>query len=551
MIRFWMALLLLSHTFADQSGHVLFLIHRGQLVEALTAYSENCKALGKHDFGLLQQIALDVLEQGIRSTEGETRLMALFGAGVSANEKALPLLQMGLLCREPQLQLVSLNFLARYQNDHCNAAINRALLTAHPLIRLEACFMLAQMRAPQCVGQAEALMAKFPPELTPIFPRLFAMIGDASSTRTLRKLLTHSDVKVRLEAILSVAQFKRDDLLPTLRTLASQHDVRQQEACAMALGILKDGSSKERLEKLTCSKNSHVQLAAHWALYQIGENAHKAFLLEAAKNQNPFAITLLADIPGSEETLFALCQQENGSLRMNSALSLLHRRDVRALPFLKEIWFPDARDVIFLEETSPGQAMKALKIVTSSTQKHEETPVMIELAIDTREKALIEAVELPQPVFLHIADMIFQRGYSDLHPILTRLLSNLESEEATALLKREQQRAGAPFIRMLATLALYQMDEEGPYGANLQKWLQKELVRDVVHFRPTIPFELRERDSQYELTPQQTTQIYIEALETLAQKQQDSGIDLLLWGLANGHERNRCLIAGLLLRATQ
>ena len=52
---------------------------------------------------------------------------------------------------------------------------------AHPLIRLEAAYIMAQKKAPRAYAYAESLMYRFEGLLTPLFAQFFAMIGTLGS----------------------------------------------------------------------------------------------------------------------------------------------------------------------------------------------------------------------------------------------------------------------------------------------------------------------------------------------------------------------------------
>ena len=242
-------------------SQILYLMHKGETNQALEHYQEFYQKDGDHDFELLHQLSLTLLKEGYQTKDPETQLLSIFGAGVSMNEKVFPILEDGLNSQYPQLQLISLKFLARQQHDEADEALKRAMRSPFPLIRLEAVHYLALKKDSTATGQVEALMAKLPDEIKPIFPQIFATIGDADAIRSLRRLLHDPSEKVRIEAILNAAEFGRDDLLPQIRIIASHLSPAQQEACAIALGKLKDTASIPKLEKLGKSK---IPLMSVW-----------------------------------------------------------------------------------------------------------------------------------------------------------------------------------------------------------------------------------------------------------------------------------------------
>lgn len=532
-------------------NRILFLMQSGHINSALNLYREYVAQTGHHDPDLLQHIGLALLEQGYRTREPEIQLLTLFGAGISLNEKALYILEEGLRSSQPELQLISLNFLARYNTDEANEALNRALTSNFLIIRLEGALQLAKRKAPSALGQTEALMSKVPSEIMFLFPQFYAMIGTPQATKTLRRLLAHSDEKVRVEAILNVAKFGRDDLLPTIRTLSTHHAIAQQEACAYALGVLKDEISVPKLEAMTRSACASVRLAAIQALYSLGRHEMRASLEAVAKTGDPFAVYILGEIPETNDLLYNLMQNPNLQTKINAAMALLNRKDVRCLPVIGELLIRDSRDLAIGKITTNGNALTAYKVIPSAQQNLHDNAVAIELSLGVREDALIQAMELPEKDFLQLAQMVFEKQQNDLIPVLVECLETLRTPDAIALLKREQQRAGAPLIRNYCNLALYRMKEEGPYAENLKVWVARQNQEELIRFRTWLPWDVREEDSTYELTPNETSKLLIESFETMALQQDESGITILLDTIQYGNEKNKYALTGLLMRASQ
>ena len=255
--------------------------------------------------------------------------------------------------------------------------------------------------------------------------------------------MAHPNEKVRIAAIFAVAKCERNDLLPQIRTLASHGEIAQQEGCAVALGLLGDESSLPRLEALSRSSISSVRLAACQALYRLGKLQMRASIEKEAKEGNLFAIAMLGEMPGSEESLAKLVQHPNLQVRVNSALSLLERRDPRSLNGLKDILISDSRDLCFEKATSHGLGLDAWRAIPSAHANLADDPVGFELSLALREEALCQAINLPEKSFLQIATLLFESHQNDLILTLTDLLTTLHTEEAKAILKKYSQKAGA------------------------------------------------------------------------------------------------------------
>lgn len=534
------------------TSHILYLMHTGETAKALQAYEEYRINTGTNDFDLIEQIGLIVLDQGHRIRDPEIQRLTLFGAGISMNEKALYILEDGMANGEPEQQIIALNFLSRYQNDRADHAIHRAMGSNSLLIRLETAFQLSKRKDPKAVSQTEALMAKVPEQLWPIFPQIYAVNGSPEAKKILRKLMTHKDETVRIATVLSIAEHNHDDFIPHIRRMMAHHGPAQQEACATALGVLRDEKSAPYLEQLTQSPNPNVKLAAFGALYRLGRH-EKAKDVEAIANTgNIFAIKLLGDMPGSEETLVKLMQNDNFQIKANAAVALLELSDRRCLNVIAQLLLRDSRDIAIGKTSSQGTSLTALKVIPSAQQNFEEDPVSLELSLHLREELLIKAVELPEAEFLALAHTIFDIQQNDLVPLLADVLENHPTPAVIELLKKHQQKVGAPLVRNYCNLALYRLKQPGPYANNLLEWVTQQRNIDMIRFRPVVPIDQRDKShTAFELTPQETSRLLVDAFQSFASSQDDKGIDVLISIIQTGNPKNKYALIGLLMRAIQ
>lgn len=541
-----------SSTTASYANHILFLMHTGDTAKALKAYQEYVKQNGSHDFELIERIGLILLDQGFRMRDPETSLLTMFGAGISLNEKALYILEEGLTSHQPELQLIALNFLSKYRNDHADVVIHKAMASNYLIVRLEAAFSMARRKDPKATAQTEALMAKVDEEMWSVFPQIYAANGDVQSIKILRKMLAHSDEEIRIEAILGVAENGRDDLLPVIRRLATHHEPAQQEACAAALGILRDETSLAKLQQLAKNSNETIKLAALKALYQLGRKEVQREIEILAKKGDLFAIALLGDMPGSEDVLAGLLKDDSSQVMANAAIALLELGDPRCLPLISEILVKDARDLAVIKVSSPGKSLSAWKIVPSSQQNFKDNPMALEVSLHAREALLMQSIDLPEKHLITLANAIFDKQQNDLVPTLVEVLENHPTPEVIALLKKQQQKAGAPLIRNYCNLALYKLKEAGPYADNLRAWVTQQQNIDLIRFRPLLPLNFKkEVETSFNLTPQETSRLLVEAFEAFVSTQDDKGIEMLISVIQNGNSKNKYALIGLLMRAIQ
>lgn len=533
------------------SHRILYLIQTGHLNDGLDLYKSYAKELGHHDQELLREISFLLLDQGARSNDPETQLMAIFGAGISLSEKALHILEAGVEHQLPQIQLVSLNFLSKYHNDLADELLKRGMIAQHPLIRLETVFLMAEKKLPTALAHAESLMYKFEKEVWPIFTEIYAMIGSNAAVKLMRKMLASTDSKIRLAMVHNAAEYGRDDLLPQIRTLAAQHDLALQEACAYALGELGDHSSIPRLKELAVSKSANVKLASLIALYKLGIKETANEIQAMASAGDLFAIAALGQIPNSEVTLLPQLLSKNIQIKINAAIALLELEDSRCIMGLEDLLVRDHRDLIFGKTSSIGRSLQAIKAIPSGTENLQDNPLLYELSLHLKEAIVEKAKDLPEKQFLDIADALLSLQENELVPILVELLEEKRSDKAIRILKKYQQMLGAPLIRNYCNLALYRLKEEGPHAEILQEWVGKKQNESLIKFRPFVPAELRKRsEGSYQLTPEETSRLLIETFETFVRMKDTKGIDVLIEAIQNGNSKNRYALAGLLIHAS-
>lgn len=550
--RIGVGLLFICQLTAADREHVAYLMQSKEIDAAVELYEEYKADLGRHDFEILQRMALIILEQGVRSSDHEIQLLSLFGASIAGLESSIDILEQGIRSINGETQMASIQFLARMQDDRCDELLTKAMASPFLMARMEAGFHLATRKHRKAAGHIEALMYRIPHEFWFYFPQFFALIGTSDAITILRQLMEDRFSMVRVEAILCAARYGRDDLLPKIRAHATHLGTDEQEAAAAALGILKDSKSIPQLQKLSCASRVNIQLAALRSLYNLGDSSALEKILPIAKSGNLFAIQLLGEMQGSEESLAELVRSDNIHIRINAAIALLKRRDVRSLPVIEEILLRDTRDLGFQPQASLGRSMTAWKVVPSLEHHQKSLPYdLCGISLNLREQLLIQCLELPQNDFLYIAHRIFDMRQYDLVPLLVSLLENHQSEETVKLLIQKAHQAGAPHIRAYCNLSLYRLNQPGPYEQAICNWISHAKKSEMIRFRPSIPFNMRPEDSPYELTPEESSRLLIEAYQTLSDRHDTRAIDMLLNAIKEGHPKNRYALAGLLIRAIQ
>lgn len=547
-----LSLLVISSAYAVEGNlHALYLMQQNRVEEALTRYREFSDGVGRHDFEVLQQMGLILLQKGIQNPDPQTFLMTLFGAGFSGSARALEILEKGLASADPQVQLFALHFISQFNEDMSNDLLNRAMSSDYLSTRMEAAFYLAQRKHPHAVGQIEGLMFRLPPQFKPYFPSLFALLGTNEATLSLKRLIEDSDPQVRVESILQVARLGRDDFLPLLRKRLTHSHIAELEATAFAMGAFKDNGSLPRLQKLTQSSTDSVRLAAGLALLQLGERSFVPQIKQMAQEGNLFAIASLGSISETEDILAELVHSKDLQVRLNAAVALLQHRDPRCTQALCEWLIGDARDLAFHPFVSVGRSIAAWKAVPSAELRAKDPTVDLSYSQVIRDHLLKEAIHLPAENFLSIARLIFAKQQNDLVPSLIALLENLQTESAIALLKEGTQKFSSPLIRDYCHLALYRLKQEGPYEEYINNWVMQQKHADLIQLRPPLPWKYRLDQTDYALTAEETSRLLIETFLSIASRRDEKSISFLLEAIQKGNPQNRYALMGLVMKATE
>lgn len=532
--------------------HILYLLRSKEFDKSIDLYQEYKKALGRHDFEILQQIAVILLEQGIRSSDYEEQLTSIFGLKIANISTSIDVLEAAIKSSQPQSQLAAIQLLSSMQDDRCEELLTRAMSSDFFATRIDAALQLSLRKSRTAVGQIESLMYKLPPFMRFFFPQFFALIGTNDAIAILKSLMNDGYHATRIEAILNAARFGRDDLLPLIRSRATHLNIAEQEACATAFGYLKDSKSLHLLNKLSQSPSTNVKLAALRSLHLLGNEHTRSEIELLAQQKNLFAVSLLGEIPGSEEILASLLDRKDIQLRFNATVSLLKRRDVRSCTALKEFLIRDSKDLGYQPNFSVGNSLLSWKVIPSALQHQKNSSFdLFTVTLNLKEHLLRECLELPETQFLDIASFLFEVKQNDLIPLLISLLENLNTQGAIHLLETKAQTAGAPLIRVYCNLALCRLKSKMYQESAILNWIAMKKETEMIRFRPLLPYSerIKELHNSYDFTPEENSRALIDCYQTFAMQHDNKGIDILLEGLKKGHPKNRPVLAGLLIQA--
>lgn len=527
---------------------IQFLASNGRTLQAIELYKEIKQKTNRHQTELLRELSFGILERGRTSKDPEILLMTLFGAGISLDESTAHIIAEAIESDIPELNLIALNFVSAFSNENAEMLLLKALRSNYLPIRLEAIYRLSLVRHPFALVQAEALFYKLEGEILGLFPDFFLMMDDPKASRIVKKLLMHSKSDVRIPTILGITKFHRDDFLPMIKAQVGQLDIAQAEASAFALGVFKDTDSLNKLKSMAKSSSENVKLSALRSIAMLGSDEAKKQIALIAMERNLFAIALLGDIPGSEDTLAKLTHDKDAGIKFNASMALLELKDPRCVKGISDILIKDSRDIAITKQSTIGKTLSYYKLKPSAEQNSSSEPLLGELSLKIKESILEKASLLKEKEFLQLAKTVFETRQNDLVPLLVTLLEGMETEGAINLLKEMTSALGAPLIRSYANLSLYRLGIEGPYFDNLKNWIQTQKNVPLIQLRPVLPINMRGEKSGFELAPEELSRLLVESFESFVKTQDERGIDILIDMIAHGNSKNRYALAGILLR---
>jgi HEAT repeat protein len=528
---------------SPESSQIIYLAHRGDVAAALQQYQLYQMERG-HDYGLVRAVAAAALKQAFDSSDNEMQSVALFGAALSGDRALLRLLGEALEDPAVERQMQAVSLLSGLDEEGAGRYLQKALASPLPQIRLEAIFGIARRGEDAAPHLVPLLEYGEPVQLAAC--ELLSSQDTPPGNALLRRLFVASKGRVRAAALFSCGLKRRDDFLPQIRQALTHIDGMEQEAACSALGLLNDTSSVASLQAIAKAKRDPaIHLAALGALYQLGDRTVRPQVEQLALQGNRFAISLLGRMEGSEPTLLTIASSADTTNRIIASLALLERRHTGCWPGLSELLLHDARDLLWLQERSPGFSLVTWKRVTSAEQTCATQPHLFHAADRWRFEALLEASQLPAATFLQIAQAILQTNQNELVLVTVRILERL-GDEGKPLLRRMSEQAGAPFVRTACHLALLRMGEEG-HQERLLLWL----AQNQHH-----PLQLRQllRPDTSELfrvtlTPDERSQLLLDISSALAAHPNAAAIHALLDMLAHAHPTVRVAVAACLLQS--
>jgi hypothetical protein len=230
--------------------------------------------------------------------------------------------------------LAAVQALSALNTSDADYILTQALRSDYPVIRLEAGWRIASKRAHDAFFHIDALSHKLPDLFLPYMPELFAIEGSQSSLHRLRQLLFDPNEEVIIETLGAIGRHNISSISDLLESM-EPHSPAVLEAQAFALRVCDSEAARTKLRKLATHTDSCVQIQAALSLIFLNETGYQSTIKELAKNGNLFAIAALGTCP--EPMADRDHQDMSRAAQLNTALSLLSQKDARSVPELKAL----------------------------------------------------------------------------------------------------------------------------------------------------------------------------------------------------------------------
>lgn len=540
-----------SATFPQEEGsRVLYLMHHQKCKEALLHYLTITETTKEHDFSLLQDAALAMLREGAKEEDGQVQLMCLLASSICREPSLHFVHKHALASKELQLQLSSISVLGQMVDESADELLFSALASPFLISRLEALFHLARRGHIAIFEKMQSLFAKCPPMVRPLFAQIATLIDTPQADRFIKQLLLDADVEVRIETLRQISEKRLDQFLPQVRGLAKQNHISQQEAALVALSNLGDSEAVTIFEGAKTSAHSEISLAALIGLYRLGHKEALIEIKERARGGELFAIGALGQLheKGARELLYTLATQGfSMDIRFNAFLSLVQLKDKAVFTLSEPFLFKNPSDLGFHTILSSGRSFKSYQLMPSATQNEKYYPGLSQTSHALRQALLVQLLEIDEEEFIHVAKRVINEQQKELIPVTVQLLENIHSEDVISFLEKHSFCSSSPLVRGFCTLALYRLDPTGENGKKLLEWVKNQKNFTMIQMKQK---ELKALSS-YSLTYEETSQLFLEALEAISMQKSFESIEILLHLIAHGNEKNRYALAGLLIKTAE
>jgi HEAT repeat protein len=536
-----------------EEQRINFLIGKKEYATAIDFYLKNIAEKNVHQPDLLRYLAKSIIENSIKSSDPKEQMLGLYGLMISGAHDTDYDYSALIESKDPYVQMLSIQYLSGWNEDIVETWLNKAMSSPFLPVRMQALGSLVQLKSKLALSHIESLYYRLPPYFRPIFAQFYAALGTPHSIKILKQMLSDPNPEMKIATMLSATEYRRDDLRDDIKKILSQPDPQVQESAIFAASHLQDLRCVELLQNFTHSTHTNLKLAAILGLLSFFDEKNKPQLFELAQEGNLFAIFSLGAVDGSEEVLVKLAKTQDYNIKLNTMAALLEKKHPLAKDLLIDFYRTHSPYDGIAPSFSVGKTQTSLKIFPAFSKQFEKSKEYSHyiqgMTYMIRSRFLIQALELQEADFLQIAETIFEQDIYDVIPTLVHLLENCHSEKALAMVKKMSQKVGSPRTRLYCLIALARMKDQNHiqlFFDFLSTHRKQELIQ--LQMFDTQDSGLKD-SSRFILSPDENSQLLLEAYETLVYLHDERSFGLILNTLSKSIKQNQPVLAGILLKA--
>ena len=544
----------LSFLFADfEDQRIHFLIAKKEYKQAIDFYLKEVEVKGVHNPEILKDLSKTIIEESIASADSREQMLGLYGLMMSNSNDIDYDFSRLISSKDPYVQMLTIQYLSRWSEDLIETWLNKAMSSPFLQVRLLALGELVQIKSKLALSHIESLYFRLPPVFRPIFANYYAALGTPHSLKILRQMLSDPDSEMKVATLLSICQFGRDDFKEDIRRILTQPDPQVQESAIFASSVLHDLKTVDQIKPFIQSNHSNLKLAALMGLTHFHDLSQNEKIFELALQGDLFAVFALGAIEGSDEILAKLSFHPDFNVRLNVLIGLMEKKHPLAKPLMLKFLSTHSLYDGLAPNFSLGKTQNCLKVFPAYVKQFEKSKEFAHyvrgMTQMIRQQLLIQSMELKESEFLEIAQFIFEHEILDLIPPLVHLLENYHSQETIDMLKKMAQKVGSPRTRLYCLIALARLKSHAFYDQFFE-WLKNQNHQSIIQLDA---FDTQEsnnkKGNRFFLTPDENSQLLIEAYETLVYLHDEKCFSILLNALVHAPKQNQPVLAGLILKA--
>jgi HEAT repeat protein len=227
-------------------------------------------ALGR----LADRAAVPSLVAALDDPEASVRREAAKSLGDLKDERSVPGLIKSLADRDANVRFYAAYALGEIKDPQAAEALVRALGDPQWNVRDQAAWALRELRQPQIAPRLVAALQSPQADFTAVM-WLLRQLGPEHALDAAVGLLTAPDVRTRLRALQTLAEFKESGRIPPLLTALHDHDAAVRLAAIRMLTEAGDERARQPLERqATVEQDAAVQAALQEAIAQLSPRKH-------------------------------------------------------------------------------------------------------------------------------------------------------------------------------------------------------------------------------------------------------------------------------------